>query len=422
MKKKFLFWCFAALLPFALAGAQPGHGRDEKDPFDAKVEKEKEAGKSPREKTAVRESKPAPREVQPARREIREERSAPEGQGGAGLREPRLENRTAPNRRDESGDQPLRNHRSLEPAVREPALMERGRYGVLNEKPQKRFDRAAAARPAHPPVPEHFKNLGISTLPKPIANKKRILATPPSRSVLPSPPRGPKGWSRSPQLITPHSGSTRFVQAKMSSISGDPTLSAKINFYNTTETRTNNYYWHTDGGYNYCHYYDPWGYSWYGWYFDSGFFWTRYYYDRWWWYDDYSRRWCYWYNGWWWWQDPYHANVIYVYDGSRYLPSETVYTETSFQSGAGDRYGDITYRSKDRTRMVRLVGKNRDAILYDTADYPAFRPIFLDSGVEEVRFSDTGRGAPLQIILTLQDGSFEMFDSDGNPFGSSPED
>src|SRR6185369_4341320 len=128
-----------------------------------------------------------------------------------------------------------------------------------------------------------------------------------------------KGWSRSPQLITPHSGSTRFVQVKMSSISGDPTLSAKINFYNTTETRTNNYYWHTDGGYTYCHYYDPWGYSWYGWYFDSGFFWTRYYYDRWWWYDESEGRWCYWYNGWWWWQDPYRADVVFVFDGSAYI-------------------------------------------------------------------------------------------------------
>jgi len=114
--------------------------------------------------------------------------------------------------------------------------------------------------------------------------------------------------------------------------------------------------------------------------------------------------------------------VIYVYDGSRYLPSETIYSDTVIQPGDADHPGDFTLRSKDRTRMVRVVGQNRDAILYDTAKPPSFRPIFLDSGVEEVRFSDTGRGAPLQVILTLKDGSFEMFDADGNPFGASAED
>ncbi len=53
----------------------------------------------------------------------------------------------------------------------------------------------------------------------------------------------------------------------------------------------------------------------------------------------------------------------------------------------------------------------------DTGNPPAFDPIYLASGVESVEFSDTSNGRPLEIVLKLDDGSFDVFDDQGQAYG-----
>jgi hypothetical protein len=38
------------------------------------------------------------------------------------------------------------------------------------------------------------------------------------------------------------------------------------------------------------------------------------------------------------------------------------------------------------------------------------------SGVQSVQFSDPNNGRPLEIILKLNDGSYDMFNAQGNPY------
>ena len=76
------------------------------------------------------------------------------------------------------------------------------------------------------------------------------------------------------------------------------------------------------------------------------------------------------------------------------------------------------FKSPDGSRLVKLVQSDGDAFLYDTAAIPSFDPIYLASGVQSVQFSDTSNGRPLEIILKLNDGSFDMFGTDGHPYNS----
>ncbi len=74
--------------------------------------------------------------------------------------------------------------------------------------------------------------------------------------------------------------------------------------------------------------------------------------------------------------------------------------------------------SPDGTRTVKVLAGSQDAFLYDTANPPSFDPVYLASGVQRVEFSDPGNGRPLEIVLKLDDGSFDLFDGDGQPYNS----
>jgi len=183
---------------------------------------------------------------------------------------------------------------------------------------------------------------------------------------------------------------------------------------NASERQANHYYWHKDKDLNYCHYIDGSGYHWYGWYAGDRCFWTRNYAGRWWWYDTEYSRWNFWNDGFWWWQDPYHVGDLYCYNNDSYIPTNSaddqiVVTSTDQSSGT-------SFNSPDATRTVKIVATTQDAFLYDTANPPTFDPIYLASGVQNVQFSDTKNGRPLEIILKLNDGSFDMFDGQGNPY------
>jgi hypothetical protein len=184
--------------------------------------------------------------------------------------------------------------------------------------------------------------------------------------------------------------------------------------YDRLETAHNRYYWHNDGGYRFCHYYDDWGYHWYGWYAGDDFFWTRYFSGRWWWYDSGFGRWCYWHDNGWWWQDP-ALGTVFIYSNNAYTPAEESADETTTTAGSPSNAESHTeFWDAADSRVVKVYGQ--DAFLYDTNNPPRFDPMFLSSKVSDVKFSKSKNGRPAQIMLTLEDGSFLLFDGDGNPY------
>jgi hypothetical protein len=159
---------------------------------------------------------------------------------------------------------------------------------------------------------------------------------------------------------------------------------------------------------------DDWGYHWYGWYVGSQYFWTRQYANRWWWYDSDYGRWCFWNDGFWWWQDPAHVGDLYCYNDDSYIPTNSA--DDQIVVTTGDSSNSTVYSSPDGTRQVKVMGDSQDAFLYDTANPPSFDPVYLASKATNVQFSNTNNGRPLEIILTLSDGSFDMFDGEGNTY------
>ncbi|MDE2314294.1 MAG: hypothetical protein KGL04_08980 [Elusimicrobia bacterium] len=192
--------------------------------------------------------------------------------------------------------------------------------------------------------------------------------------------------------------------------------------------RDDGYHWHDFDGRRVCHHYDPDdGIHWWGWYFGSYYFWSPYYAGYWWWYDPYWHRWLFLYNGGWWWQGP---DQIYVYDGGNYyayedsiggevmVPDATPPVERPPQDPDGQEHGRKTYYSADGTRMIVVSGQNEDAYLYDTATPPAFDPVYLGSGVTEVRFENNADGSISEILTITGDGGFQVYDRDGYSIGS----
>jgi hypothetical protein len=192
------------------------------------------------------------------------------------------------------------------------------------------------------------------------------------------------------------------------------------------------YYWRDWGGYRMCHHFDG-RFNWWGFYLADVYFWSVYYNDNYWWYDPYWHRWCYMHNGSWWWQTP--DGVIYIYrDGLYYEYNDTVggvvlNPDTTppvepppadpTPAPTPDQQGK-TFYSADGSRMVQVVGDDKQAYLYDTADPPAFDSKYLDSGVTEVRFKSDEDGTLASIMTLRDDGGFSLFDQDGNPLATVP--
>jgi hypothetical protein len=204
------------------------------------------------------------------------------------------------------------------------------------------------------------------------------------------------------------------------SIVGNAAWQEKINGLNESEQVQNRYYWHNEKGFNYCHYIDSSGYHWYGWYLGDKYMWTRNFNNRWWFYDGDFDRWCFWNDGFWWWQDPYHIGDLYCYNNANYIPVNSA--EDNVAVVVPDEGNMQVFTSPDNARIVKVVPGTQDAFMYDGTNPTAFNPIYLASGVKEVKFSDTNNGRPLEIILVLNDGSYDMFDSRGTPYNpAAPE-
>lgn len=267
-------------------------------------------------------------------------------------------------------------------------------------------------------VSAQFRNLGVRSYPRPYAHNQ-LLITNRQRSAIAFPVRGFGGAAIHANVFARTSFSTNpIIRTQMALITGGA-FRAQIGIYNANERIVGQYYWHTGNGFNYCHYYDRWGYHWYGWYLGNSYFWTRWFSNNWWWYDPAYYRWCYWHDGGWWWQDP-NTTTVYVYNNGSYMPADggvnvnvgNGQVVPSTQVPMQTQGGNNTFYSNDGSREVKLVGT--DAFLYDVSGQNLFKPVFLGSNVTSVKFSNTGNGKPLQVMLLFSDGSFGLFDNQGN--------
>jgi hypothetical protein len=268
-------------------------------------------------------------------------------------------------------------------------------------------------------VRKKLQKIGVSREPSLITDRSEIVHTSRQYSSIYFPTQGPNRLALNATAISPRHFNDPIVRDHMALVDGAD-WHARIEGFNASEIARNHYFWHTDNSFNYCHYIDNQGYHWWGWYAGGQFFWNRYYGGRWWWYDSDFDRWCFWNEGYWWWQDPYHVGDLYCYNDDSYIPCNSANDQVVVTSS--DTTESQAYNSPDGTRQVKVVPGSQDAFLYDTTNPPTFDPVYLASGVESVSFSDTSNGRPLEIVLKLNDGSFDMFDGNGNSYGPGTND
>ncbi len=277
--------------------------------------------------------------------------------------------------------------------------------------------RAAVAVHHHPYtqgyVRAKLQKIGVTSEPSLITDRSEIINTDRRHSTIPFPTQGPGNAALSAVAVSRGQFSDQVVRDHMTLVDS-PQWHDRINGFDASETERGHYYWHNDN-FNYCHYIDNQGYNWWGWYVGDQFFWNRYFQGRWWWYDSDDSRWCFWNNGYWWWQDPNHVGDLYCYNNGDYIPCNSA--DDQVVVTAPDTGNFNTYTSPDGTRVVKVTTDTQDAFLYDTANPPSFEPVYLASGVESVSFSDPNNGRPMEIVLKLNDGTFDMFDGQGNSYG-----
>jgi hypothetical protein len=264
-------------------------------------------------------------------------------------------------------------------------------------------------------VRKKLSKIGVKSEPSYITDRSEIVSTDRAHSMIGNPSTGPKGEAFKASMVSPRKFNSPVVRNQMAIVSR-PAYMAQIDRENVDETQRNHVYWHGAEGssYSYAHYMDNWGYHWYGWYAGDQFFWTRNYNGRWWWYDSGYNRWCFYNDNYWWWQDPYHVGELYAYNDDSYIPANSA--DDQVVVTGQEQTTDMAYNSPDGMRTVKIAQGDGDAFLYDTANPPTFDPVYMASGVQSVQFSDTNNGRPLEIILKLNDGSYDMFNAEGNPY------
>jgi hypothetical protein len=264
-------------------------------------------------------------------------------------------------------------------------------------------------------IRQKLSKIGVKSEPSHITDRSEMITTDRAHSAINYPRTGPKGEAIRGTLVSARQFNNPGVRAQMSVVNG-AAFTAQIGRENASETQRGQTYWHNGNGFNYAHYIDNSGYHWYGFYSGNQYFWTRNYAGRWWWYDSGFNRWCFYNNNYWWWQDPYHVGDLYCYDDNDYVDANSA-DDQIVVTGA-EEANETTYSSPDGTRMVKVVQSDGDAFLYDAAAVPSFDPIYLASGVQSIQYSDASNGRPLEIVVKLNDGSFDIFDAQGNPYNS----
>jgi hypothetical protein len=214
------------------------------------------------------------------------------------------------------------------------------------------------------------------------------------------------------------SGQASFRPPSHETVGRNSAFVGRLGGIERAETQPGRYYWHNDGGMRYCHYY--WGGAhWYGFYHGQNFYWTRYYGNRWWWYDGGAARWNFWWDGYWWWGSPgayyvYVDNGYYPYDeaaGAVTVQNAEVHPAPAKMPAPGD---GAVFPSPDGRRQVQIYGADAQAFLYDKSDAAPTFIKFLGKGADKVRFNGGSDGKPVQILIEFKDGTFAVYDEDGN--------
>jgi hypothetical protein len=262
-------------------------------------------------------------------------------------------------------------------------------------------------------VRQRLQKMGVKSEPGYITDRKEMVITDRQHTVIPRPDRGWDNQVLRANPIQPRRFNSEVVRSQMSRV-GRPEYMSRLEHANREESERGRYYWHRDDGFNYGHYVDNTGFHWYGWYVGDQYFWTRNYAGRWWWYDQGYGRWCFWNDNFWWWQDPNHVGDLYCYNDDSYIPVNSA--DDPIVVTSNDHPDSSEFASPDGTRIVKIASDSRDAFLYDAEQPPTFEPQYLASGVESVQFSNPKNGNPLEIILKLDDGTYDMLDADGDPY------
>lgn len=323
----------------------------------------------------------------------------------------------APPGRSDSQDRPAEAQSGREAALapRGPMVIDMGHHGGGPSPGAAGYPSARVIR-HHPYAPgyvrKRLQSLGVTHEPAYLAERSQIVHSDRRHSATPQPALGPDGAPMALPPVLPRGAGVQAVREQLAAVSGEG-WRAHIQELNRTEARPGRAHWHADGGAEFCHSVDAAGSQWYGWRVGGGIFWTRSFKGRWWWYDRDAGRWDFYDQGFWWWQDPHHVADLYCYDEGGYIPAdpgEDAVAVTQPSTG-----GARSVRSPDGRRVVKLLSGDDDAYLYDTSKPPAFKPVYLASGVKKAQFSDPANGRPLEVILRLDDGSSERFDATGRP-------
>jgi len=236
-----------------------------------------------------------------------------------------------------------------------------------------------------------------------------------AHSVVPRPDRGPDNVELRSLPIPSRRFNVDLVRNHMALV-GRPEFMGRMERDRESEFERGHHYWHRENGFTYSHYIDNSGFQWYGWYVGDRSFWTRHYAGRWWWYDEGYGRWCFWNDNFWWWQDPNHVNDLYCYNDAVYIPVNSANDEIVVTST--DQPDTNQFKSPDGSRIVKIAGESKDAFLYDATVPAGFEPEYLASGVVDVQFSNPSTGRPMQIVLKLDDGTYDLMDANGESYSS----
>lgn len=214
----------------------------------------------------------------------------------------------------------------------------------------------------------------------------------------------------------------------MGSVARNGAVSTSIVRSQGVERAPNRFFFHDDGGVRFWHFVDRDRFHWFGFPFGPSFFWFPFFAGYWWWWDPAFGRWDFWYGDNWWWYGPGGATFVYVNDS--YVPYDQ-YTETDAsgatppsapptappKSAAANQPTQPggTWKTPDGRRLVQISGSANGAFLFDNSKTPPALIKHLGDGAEQVRFSGAGPKTAAKILVDYQDGTFVLYDEDGNP-------
>ncbi|MBI3549664.1 MAG: hypothetical protein HY078_11540 [Elusimicrobia bacterium] len=280
---------------------------------------------------------------------------------------------------------------------------------AVGAAPGQRFAEPERRRSAEAPVVMKMRRVRVPQ-PKVISDPAQVVR---DHRRVPS-PRTDNAGARIRQHEAVHPPSHHSVVINNKAVVSNIAVQQRI------EVAPGRYYWHHDHGVRYAHYYDRHRVHWYGFYHGPRFYWTRYHSGYWWWWDVRFSRWVYWWGGRWWWPGP--AGVVYVYVDNSYYPYDggvVTVKHPEVQAPpveAPKAAASGGWKSPDGRRSIQIAGSFGDAFLYDSSGAQPVLLKFIGRDIEKARFTGGGAsGKPLQILAEFKDGTFAVFDADGNP-------